>query len=210
MALSEGKSPSGLPFYSDTIGITCHVFLSFSALVGKRHIVTFLIFLGMANAYIMRTNMSVAIVAMVNHTANLDHTEEIKTVNECGETITNETAAAQRVSTRIRRSRCGLSFRELVKEKEWLKNISLVATERRWTIYMGQQEAELSVEFVFLGIRYHTDTVRYTRQALWRKILPRNRYADQFGLRLTGPRIRVLGIRVVGANPLHPRFRRGK
>ena len=31
--------------------------------------VTFMLFLGMANAYIMRTNMSVAIVAMVNHTA---------------------------------------------------------------------------------------------------------------------------------------------
>lgn len=28
-----------------------------------------MLFLGMANAYIMRTNMSVAIVAMVNHTA---------------------------------------------------------------------------------------------------------------------------------------------
>lgn len=27
-----------------------------------------MIFLGMANAYVMRTNMSVAIVAMVNHT----------------------------------------------------------------------------------------------------------------------------------------------
>ncbi|XP_011343507.1 putative inorganic phosphate cotransporter isoform X2 [Ooceraea biroi] len=66
------------------------------ALVGKRHIVTFLIFLGMANAYIMRTNMSVAIVAMVNHTANLDEDQEIKTVNECGEAITNETEAAQR------------------------------------------------------------------------------------------------------------------
>lgn len=28
-----------------------------------------MLFLGMANAYVMRTNMSVAIVAMVNHTA---------------------------------------------------------------------------------------------------------------------------------------------
>lgn len=35
---------------------------------GKRHFVTFMLFLGMANAYVMRTNMSVAIVAMVNHT----------------------------------------------------------------------------------------------------------------------------------------------
>lgn len=34
-----------------------------------RHMVTVMLFLGMANAYIMRTNMSVAIVAMVNHTA---------------------------------------------------------------------------------------------------------------------------------------------
>lgn len=37
--------------------------------LGTRHFVTFMLFLGMANAYIMRTNMSVAIVAMVNHTA---------------------------------------------------------------------------------------------------------------------------------------------
>ncbi|ALC48205.1 CG6978 [Drosophila busckii] len=34
-----------------------------------RFFVTFMLFLGMANAYVMRTNMSVAIVAMVNHTA---------------------------------------------------------------------------------------------------------------------------------------------
>ncbi|XP_067626518.1 putative inorganic phosphate cotransporter isoform X2 [Eurosta solidaginis] len=34
-----------------------------------RYFVTFMLFLGMANAYVMRTNMSVAIVAMVNHTA---------------------------------------------------------------------------------------------------------------------------------------------
>lgn len=37
--------------------------------LGSRHIMTFMLFLGMANAYVMRTNMSVAIVAMVNHTA---------------------------------------------------------------------------------------------------------------------------------------------
>lgn len=46
------------------------IFYNFvTALVGTRHLVTFLLFLGMANAYVMRTNMSVAIVAMVNQTA---------------------------------------------------------------------------------------------------------------------------------------------
>ncbi|XP_063225600.1 putative inorganic phosphate cotransporter isoform X2 [Bacillus rossius redtenbacheri] len=44
---------------------------------GARHMTTFMLFLGMANAYVMRTNMSVAIVAMVNHTA-LPVTSEIK------------------------------------------------------------------------------------------------------------------------------------
>lgn len=44
-------------------------FYYFSAWIGARHVVTFMLFLGMANAYIMRTNMSVAIVAMVNQTA---------------------------------------------------------------------------------------------------------------------------------------------
>lgn len=71
----------------------------FSALTGKRHMVTFMIFLGMANAYIMRTNMSVAIVAMVNHTSIQDSEKVEKVVNECGDLITNETEAAQRVST---------------------------------------------------------------------------------------------------------------
>lgn len=53
-------------------------------MVGTRHVVTFMLFLGMANAYIMRTNMSVAIVAMVNHTAitesYIEYTNECETV----------------------------------------------------------------------------------------------------------------------------------
>lgn len=40
-----------------------------------------MLFLGMANAYIMRTNMSVAIVAMVNQTALMD--ESVQFDNEC-------------------------------------------------------------------------------------------------------------------------------
>jgi hypothetical protein len=51
--------------------------------LGTRHYVTFMLFLGMANAYIMRTNMSVAIVAMVNHTAI--HTNPEIFVEECPE-----------------------------------------------------------------------------------------------------------------------------
>ena len=51
-------------------------------LVGSRHVVTFMLFLGMANAYVMRTNMSVAIVAMVNHTA-ITEDHDIPT-SECG------------------------------------------------------------------------------------------------------------------------------
>lgn len=41
-----------------------------------------MLFLGMANAYVMRTNMSVAIVAMVNHTAIAEGKNETK-LNEC-------------------------------------------------------------------------------------------------------------------------------
>ncbi|KAG6800033.1 inorganic phosphate cotransporter isoform X1 [Apis mellifera caucasica] len=51
-------------------------------LVGSRHIVTLMLFFGMANAYVMRTNMSVAIVAMVNHTSITESKEPV--VNECG------------------------------------------------------------------------------------------------------------------------------
>ncbi|XP_023161684.2 putative inorganic phosphate cotransporter isoform X1 [Drosophila hydei] len=48
-----------------------------------RYFVTFMLFLGMANAYVMRTNMSVAIVAMVNHTA-IQKGEEVLD-DECGD-----------------------------------------------------------------------------------------------------------------------------
>ncbi|KAH8309436.1 putative inorganic phosphate cotransporter isoform X1 [Drosophila kikkawai] len=48
-----------------------------------RYFVTFMLFLGMANAYVMRTNMSVAIVAMVNHTAIKSGDEVFD--DECGD-----------------------------------------------------------------------------------------------------------------------------
>lgn len=40
-----------------------------------------MLFFGMANAYVMRTNMSVAIVAMVNHTSITESKEPV--LNEC-------------------------------------------------------------------------------------------------------------------------------
>lgn len=60
---------------------------------GTRHFVTFMLFLGMANAYIMRTNMSVAIVAMVNHTAIAKNSEtDISHIDlECGVMDLNKT-----------------------------------------------------------------------------------------------------------------------
>ncbi|XP_049873005.1 putative inorganic phosphate cotransporter isoform X2 [Pectinophora gossypiella] len=61
--------------------------------LGQRHFVTFMLFLGMANAYIMRTNMSVAIVAMVNHTALPVNPEEVDT--ECGPGQANVTHILQ-------------------------------------------------------------------------------------------------------------------
>lgn len=60
---------------------------SVSGWFGTRHFVTFMLALGMANAYVMRTNMSVAIVAMVNHTAiaiNEDSDTDDVSVTECG------------------------------------------------------------------------------------------------------------------------------
>lgn len=57
-----------------------------------RHWVTFMLFLGMANAYVMRTNMSVAIVAMVNHTALPVISEHVDT--ECGNVDPNKTAVS--------------------------------------------------------------------------------------------------------------------
>lgn len=63
---------------------------------GTRHFVTFMLFLGMANAYVMRTNMSVAIVAMVNHTAiGTDSDDTAEGVDEeCGVDSTNSTSSS--------------------------------------------------------------------------------------------------------------------
>uniref|UniRef100_A0A1B6KXM8 Putative inorganic phosphate cotransporter n=1 Tax=Graphocephala atropunctata TaxID=36148 RepID=A0A1B6KXM8_9HEMI len=55
--------------------------------LGRRHFVTMMLFLGMANAYVMRTNMSVAIVAMVNQTA-LPRDATVET-DECGRGATH-------------------------------------------------------------------------------------------------------------------------
>ncbi|XP_011501855.1 PREDICTED: putative inorganic phosphate cotransporter isoform X2 [Ceratosolen solmsi marchali] len=63
------------------------------SLIGTRHIVTFMLFLGMANAYVMRTNMSVAIVAMVNHTAIMNNDETEPITNECAVTESNANAS---------------------------------------------------------------------------------------------------------------------
>ncbi|KAF5279964.1 hypothetical protein FQA39_LY18185 [Lamprigera yunnana] len=60
------------------------------AWIGARHLVTFMLFLGMANAYVMRTNMSVAIVAMVNHTAIAPENKTEEEDNQCG-VASNET-----------------------------------------------------------------------------------------------------------------------
>lgn len=59
---------------------------------GTRHFVTFMLFLGMANAYVMRTNMSVAIVAMVNHT-HVDAGSHELLDDECPDYMTNDTSS---------------------------------------------------------------------------------------------------------------------
>lgn len=54
-----------------------------------------MLFLGMANAYVMRTNMSVAIVAMINHTAIVNK-DEVPLVNECGIVNSSITSVSRR------------------------------------------------------------------------------------------------------------------
>lgn len=75
--------------------------------------------------------MSVAIVAMVNHTAIRNPEEVIEVVNDCGVLITNETDAAERVSTR---NSVALSLRKCKSWKGAQKCVSSVFAERRWTI----------------------------------------------------------------------------
>jgi ABC-type uncharacterized transport system substrate-binding protein len=55
-----------------------------SSKLGCRHFVVLMLFVGMANAYVMRTNMSVAIVAMVEHPVLPSHAELLEgELTEC-------------------------------------------------------------------------------------------------------------------------------
>ena len=65
-----------------------------AACVGSRHVVTLMLFLGMANAYVMRTNMSVAIVAMINHTAIVNTEDDEVVASKCGTTNTTVSGRA--------------------------------------------------------------------------------------------------------------------
>ncbi|GJQ83269.1 Picot [Trypoxylus dichotomus] len=88
---SEGRSRNGYISVYDQPGIQDEVAKSKKVWFGTRHFVTFMLFLGMANAYVMRTNMSVAIVAMVNHSAI--YVEEL-TDDECDGAYENETSSS--------------------------------------------------------------------------------------------------------------------
>lgn len=86
----------------------------------------------------------------------------------------------------------------------------LVLTEQRRGVSVGHQATRLPPERLLLRLRYHADTVRYTRQALRIEIFPRDRHADQFALRAAGPGVGALGIPLADDRSLHPGFRRGK
>lgn len=75
---------------------------------------------------------------------------------------------------------------------------------------MGQQAARLSLKFIFLGLRYNADTVRYTCQALRRQIFPWDRHADQFDFWTISPMVCVLGILAADNRSVHSGLRRGK
>lgn len=68
MASEQFEKNHGTPFDKD-VSSKDNLLTSPKKWRSTRYMVTFMLFLGMANAYIMRTNMSVAIVVMVNQTA---------------------------------------------------------------------------------------------------------------------------------------------
>ncbi|KAF7994577.1 hypothetical protein HCN44_004049 [Aphidius gifuensis] len=78
-------------------------------MLGSRHFVILMLFLGMANAYIMRTNMSVAIVAMVDQ----------KAVNGENYTSSNE-CLDQNAEVPIEDDKSNGSFKWDTKEQGWL------------------------------------------------------------------------------------------
>lgn len=65
--------------------ISLRLFVPSTAWWGTRHFVTLMLFMGMANAYVMRTNMSVAIVAMAKHTSTED--ADSPSSNECPDRV---------------------------------------------------------------------------------------------------------------------------
>ncbi|XP_060519340.1 putative inorganic phosphate cotransporter isoform X2 [Cylas formicarius] len=89
----EGDKKTPPPPYDEEVPPT--------GLFGTRHFVTFMLFLGMANAYIMRTNMSVAIVAMVNHTAiGTEHNSSESVDTECGIAVMDNASSTATASAK--------------------------------------------------------------------------------------------------------------
>lgn len=75
---------------------------------------------------------------------------------------------------------------------------------------MVQQRARLPPERVFLRLCDHADSVWYPRQAIRLQVLPRDRHADQFALRIPGASVRALWVLLVVGRALYPGSGRGK
>lgn len=76
-----------------------------------------MLFLGMANAYVMRTNMSVAIVAMVNHTAITDGHDDVFD-DECPNSNLTEVVSSLKV-TYIKRHTIVSVFYPIGRKSRW-------------------------------------------------------------------------------------------
>lgn len=133
-----------------------------------------MLFMGMANAYIMRTNMSVAIVAMVNQTAVLK--PDVIIVNECpqlNQTYEAEVSPRERCRGTTPRAR-GRAYRAGV----WLQCLTgqqpsakctrvmmlLFADHGGRAFRVGVPGAERHPQLLLLRLRRDADPVRHPGQ----------------------------------------------
>lgn len=156
----------------------------------------------MANAYVMRTNMSVAIVAMVNHTA----IEEESSSSE--EAVDDECDAVLGNVSCYFLCRCTFSFYHYIinnNEPVLLTDNFIIFTKQWWSVRMEDGSTGLYIEFIFLWLCYHSNSFWITIEEIRKHLLLGCWYADQLAVWFIGSCSGKLRHLVVDCSQIHTR-----
>ena len=138
---------------------------------GKRHVLSFLAFLGFANVYAMRVNMSVALVAMVNNSAIDPPHPSSNASNTCPYPMSTCNLASWKFLL-VPCQPCYYRFRPDQPQHP----------ERGRPVRLGPRAAGHHFGRLLLGLRFNSDPGRRAGGALRRETRLRPRHPRHFGL----------------------------